>query len=81
MAKTYFADSERTIIVPASEPHKNAEYVVSIGDEIWEDGAHKVIKVQMAYDGKINGRRSPSYPMGTDDYLKVHEAIKKLLNK
>lgn len=81
MAKTYFADSSKTIRIPASAPHHNAEYVISVGDEIWEDGAHKVVKVQMAYGGKISGRRSPSYPIGTDDYLRVHEAIKKLLAK
>lgn len=81
MAKTYFPNSNKTISIPASEPHQNAEYVISIGDEIWSDGAHQVVKVQMAYDGKISGRRSPSYPVGTDDYLRVHEAIKTLLGE
>ena len=81
MAKTYFADNSKTVTIPASPPHKNAEYVISIGDEIWEDGAHRVVKVQMAYDGKISGRRSPSYPVGTDDYLRVHKAIQSLLEK
>jgi hypothetical protein len=79
MAKTYFANKKAMIRIPASPPHKNAEYVISVGDEVWEDGFHRVAKVQMAYDGKISGRRSPSYPVGTDDYKRVHEALKSLL--
>lgn len=81
MAKTFFPDRGKTISIKASPPHVDAEYVVSIGSEIWEDGAVPVIKVQMAYKGKISGRRSPSYPVGTDDYKRVNEAIETLIQK
>ena len=50
MAKTYFANKKAMVRIPASPPHKNAEYVISVGDEVWEDGFHRVAKVQMAYD-------------------------------
>lgn len=66
-------------MVPASHPHPpNTEYKVSIGEEIWGNSPHKVIKVQMVYDGEIAGRRSPSYPLGTDDFERVLEAVNEL---
>lgn len=77
MAKTFFP--KMYIMVPASHPHPpNTEYKVSIGEELWGNSSHKVIKVQMVYDGEIAGRRSPSYPLGTDDLERVMEAINKL---
>lgn len=80
MAQTFFP--EKSIKVKASKPHDDTtEYLVSIGTEIWEGNPHKVIKVQMLYDGKTSGRRSPSYPFGTDDYLRVNEAIQKLISQ
>lgn len=79
MAKVFHP--EYSILVPAScPPHPpNTEYKVSLGTENWGDSNHRVIKVQMVYDGKVSGRRSPSYPYGTDDYIRVHEAVKELL--
>ncbi|HBE9436072.1 Uncharacterised protein [Clostridioides difficile] len=81
MAKVFTPESEKIIRVKASElhAHGNAEYVVSIGTEIWEDAPHRVLKVQMSYGGKISGRRSPSYPIGTDDYKRVIQAMEKLM--
>ena len=76
MAQTFFP--EKSILVPASPPHKNAEYVISIGTEMWGSEPQKVIKVQMAYNGKISGRRSPSYPVNTNDYLEVNKVIQEL---
>lgn len=69
------------IRIPASEPHpKGTEYKISIGDEEWEGGVfHSVIKVQMVYDGKVAGRKSPSYPVGTNDYKRVSDAIRRLM--
>ena len=32
----------------------------------------------MVYDGDVAGRRSPSYPIGTDDYERVMEAVEEL---
>lgn len=64
------------LMVPASSPHPpNTEYKVSIGEEKWDDQLNKVIKVQMVYDGVIAGRRSPSYPLDSDDFYRVSEAI------
>lgn len=79
MAQTFFP--KKSIRITASKPHIDAEYVVSIGTEMWGSDAQQVIKVQMAYEGKISGRRSPSYPADTLDYEKVNEAIKKLLEE
>lgn len=71
------------VLVKASVPHpENTEYKISLGYEDW--GGQKpehVLKVQMVYDGVVSGRRSPSYPIGTDDYKRVTEAISKLLIK
>ncbi|MFH5181867.1 hypothetical protein ACHHV8_04090 [Paenibacillus sp. TAB 01] len=80
MAKTFYPKTY--IMVPASSPHpENTEYKVSIGEEIWGDKAHQVVKVQMVYNGEIAGRRSPSYPIGTDDLKRVQSAIDTLYNR
>ncbi|MYL21644.1 hypothetical protein GLW04_17195 [Halobacillus litoralis] len=80
MAKTFFP--KMFIMVPASKPHPpNTEYKVSIGEEIWNDNRNPVLKVQMVYDGEIAGRRSPSYPVGTDDFQRVVAAAQKLKAK
>lgn len=70
----------KSIYVKASAPHPaGTEYKVSIGDEEWDGYYHSVVKVQMVYDGKVAGRKSPSYPIGTDDATSVAKAIE-LLN-
>ncbi len=70
------------IQIPASKPHPDGTvYRISIGDEEWDGGVfHSVIKVQMMYNGKVAGRKSPSYPVGTDDYKRVSEAIQQLID-
>ena len=81
MSRTFYP--RKVIIVPASSPHPDGtEYKVSVGDEEWTDGEFKrVIKVQIAYDGKVAGRKSPSYPTDTDDWERVNEAVKELKMK
>ncbi|UYG93207.1 hypothetical protein [Cytobacillus firmus] len=80
MAKTFFP--KMFIMVPASAPHpKNTQYKVSIGEELWSDNRNPVIKIQMVYNGEIAGRRSPSYPLGTDDFQRVMLAVEKLIAK
>lgn len=79
MAQTFFPS--KSIRVKASPPHEDAEYVVSVGTEMWGATPQQVIKIQMAYEGKISGRRSPSYPVECDDYERVNDAIKDLLGK
>lgn len=79
MAKVYFPDA--AIMVMASPPHPpNTQYRVSIGTETWGGENHRVIKVQMIFDGKVADRRAPSYPVGSNDYSRVADAIRKLTN-
>ena len=86
MAQTFFPDSQKSIKIAASQtpPENchpvNTNYVISIGTEMWGSTPHSVLKVQMEYDGKLSGRRSPSYPIGTDDYERVQKAIQKLIS-
>jgi hypothetical protein len=66
----------RSINVPASPPHEgNPSYVVSYGLEHWDNATAYVYKIQMAYGGKVSGRKSPSFPHGTDDAEKVAAAL------
>jgi hypothetical protein len=34
----------------------------------------------MVYEGKISGRRSPSYPIGTDDFQRVMTKVNELIS-
>lgn len=80
MAKTFHPELYE--LVPASPPHPdNTHYKVSIGLEQWGGAYIPVVKVQMVYEGKISGRKPPSYPLGTDDYARVHKAIEDLVHK
>lgn len=82
MAKTFFPYADKTAYVEASAPHpENTQYKISIGSEIWGGENYEVVKIQMVYDGVIAGRRSPSYPLGTDDYQRVMTELQKLVTK
>lgn len=77
MAQTFFPS--KSVYIPASSPHPaNTEYKISKGLERWEGGNHEILKVQMVYDGVVAGRRSPSYPIGTDDFERVTKELQKL---
>ena len=79
MARTFYPRYSKSI--PASAPHpKGTEYKISVGDEDWDGVFEQVVKVQMVYDGKVAGRKSPSYPTGTDDWRRVAETIEELIN-
>lgn len=81
MTKKYFPDSSTVVFVEASSPHPpNTQYKISLGLEAWEDGNHEVVKIQMVYNGEIAGRRSPSYPSGTDDFERVTRAVRELIS-
>ena len=68
--------------IPASYPHPdNTMYRISIGDEDWDGSFVQVVKVQMVYNGNVAGRKSPSYPLGTDDWERVTEEIAKMTEK
>ena len=79
--KKFFPKEYTTVI--ASDPHPDGTaYKVSLGDEVWGGGiSHSVVKVQMMYDGKVAGRKSPSYPLGTDDYYRVNVAVRDLVRE
>jgi len=80
MAKTFFPYDNKTVYVNASAPHpENTQYKISIGLETWGNQNHEVVKIQMVYDGEIAGRRSPSYPLGTDDYQRVMTKLQELI--
>ena len=66
--------------VPASPPHGgNPAYRVSMGIEHWTDGsAQHVYKVQMAYNGLVAGRKTPSFPEGSDDLDRVYAAMMRI---
>lgn len=80
MAKTFFPHADKIAYVTASSPHpENTEYKISIGTEVWGGENHEVAKIQMVYDGVIAGRRSPSFPLGSDDYHRVNTVIEQLI--
>lgn len=77
MSKIFYP--ARSIDVEASDPHpKGTSYRVSIGPENWGASIGIVLKVQMAYDGKVSGRKSPSYPVDSDDWNRVCRAAEEL---
>ncbi len=77
---TFFPQfSER---VPASPPHPpGAAYKVSIGLEEWVDRYHPVVKVEMEYNGQTVENKSPSFPLGSDDHIRVNQVIVKLIDQ
>jgi hypothetical protein len=81
MAKVFYP--QVTEYVDAScPPHPlNTRYKISIGQEDWDSTFVTVAKVQMEYDGVVSGRRSPSFPMGTDDLKKVNEKIEQMVKE
>lgn len=80
MSKTFFPELYE--LIPASEPYlSGTKYKVSVGLEKWDDKYVPVTKVQMVFDGIISGAKSPSYPLGTEDHLKVARAIDRLVAK
>jgi hypothetical protein len=78
MSKVFFPI--RWIDVDASATHgAGAVYRVSLGTEHWGDGAPtSVYKVQMAYDGSVHGRKSPSFPENSDDMERVFDAMRRV---
>jgi hypothetical protein len=81
MSKVYFPI--RYIDVPAGPPHhtnSNPAYRVSVGIEHWDGGTQpeRVYKVQMAYNGVVHGRKSPSFPEGADDMDRVYAAMREI---
>lgn len=77
MPNTFYP--KRSVLLPASKPHpENTQYKVSIGEEDWDGELQTVIKIQLVYNGKIAGRKAPSYPYNSDDAERVAEAVAKI---
>ncbi len=73
---------KREKFVSASPPHvENTQYKIALGEEVWGAEYVPVLKIQMVYDGGVSGRRSPSYPLGTDDYRRVQAAVDELMSE
>jgi tRNA-dihydrouridine synthase len=78
-AETFFP--HLTEDVPASPPHPaGTSYRVSIGLEQWDSQYLPVVKVQMAFNGKVS-QGSLTFPLGTEDYSKVQQAVQRLIHK
>ncbi|UXO88089.1 MULTISPECIES: hypothetical protein [Bacillus] len=73
---------ERTAFIDASFPHPpNTQYRISVGVENWNGVFVPVQKIQMVYNGKVSGRKSPSYPVDSDDFVKVYTQLLALINE
>lgn len=63
--------------VDASKTHgAGAEYYVGIGTEHWGYKDVRVLKIQMAYDGKRSGRKAVSFPVESEDWERVCEMVR-----
>ena len=84
MAKVFYPLGNLTRLVdatcgPNAHPDET-KYRIAIGTEIWNEGNPLVLKIQMVYkDTGIQGRRSPSFPLGSDDFCRVQAAATELL--
>ncbi|GEM_PF-6674645 len=78
MRRIYVPDRNTITRISAEESHgPGVEYVVSSGVEKWGNVEVKVCKVQMAFNGKIQGRKCPSYPT-KEDFERVFQALQEL---
>lgn len=78
-AETFFPQLSEEIL--ASPPHPSGtSYKISIGLEEWDSNYIPVVKIQMAYKGRVS-ERAPSFPLGTDDHDRVNKGITDLLEK
>lgn len=78
MATTYHPI--KSVYVKASPPHPvGTEYKISVGLEEWGEEKVLVSKIQMVFEGKVLGRKSPSYPLGTVDYKEVYANLTVLM--
>lgn len=65
--------------IPASPPHPDgSHYRVAIGIEYWPEGPQQVEKVQMVQNGRVLGRRPPSFPTGSDDFSRISATLQEL---
>ena len=71
---------QRYLDIKASKPHpQGTTYRVSVGWENWgDDEMKRVLKVQMVYDGRVTGRKVPSYPEASNDFEEVMKAVQRV---
>lgn len=71
----------QSAFVDASPPHPSkTQYKISVGNEFFDGVPQTVLMVQMVYEGRVEGRKSPSFPIGTDDFMRVSQAADELFN-
>ena len=77
--ETFFPQLTESIL--ASHPHPpGTNYKISIGLEQVDAGFSPVVKVEMEFNGKVLGQ-TPYFPLGSDDYDRINDAIAQLLTK
>jgi hypothetical protein len=85
--RTFFP--REVVKLDASSHCEGAEYHVGIGTEMWGAEPFEVLKVQMAYDGQVAGRKSPSFPIlsgepgnhiSCPDFDDIVETVEKIIN-
>jgi 2,4-dienoyl-CoA reductase-like NADH-dependent reductase (Old Yellow Enzyme family) len=77
--ETFFPQLTESIL--ASHPHPpGTNYKISIGLEQVDAGFSPVVKVEMEFNGKVL-RQTPYFPLGSDDYDRINDAIAQLLTK
>lgn len=70
----------QSAFVNASPPYlEGTQYKISIGNEFFDDVPQIVLTIQMVYNGRIEGRKSPAFPANTDDFTKVSSVATKML--
>lgn len=78
--KTFYPS--KCTYIDASAPHPpKTQYKISVGVEVWDGMPVQVTKIQMVYDGKVEGRKSPSYPTQSNDFARVCEEAQKLIEQ
>jgi 2,4-dienoyl-CoA reductase-like NADH-dependent reductase (Old Yellow Enzyme family) len=78
-ADTFFP--HMTEDVPASPPHPpGTSYRISLGLEQWDSQYIPLLRVQMAFNGNVS-QGSLSFPLGTEDHSRVHQAVQRLIHK
>lgn len=79
MANTFFPIVSTFVEAETGYHPENTDYKISVGYEITDGDENCLVsKVQICYNGKIAGRRSPSFPLKSNDWDKVKEAMDKV---
>lgn len=61
---------------------EGTQYRIAISNEVWDDATSLVLKIQKVYEKTgIKSRRRSSFSLGSDDFEKVNELLKKAKNQ